>query len=158
MSKKTKWLLLILIVVAIMVVGYLRDFIAININYHLQFLDTNAERSSAHSFFDFLNNYSYQQVYYSKYALTAVFTVLNFGLGYFFLFILYRNILLMKIYAGMYATVMAVAALFFAGGLMLANPEDGYRFARILMGFLQSPVPAAVLALGFPLYQQSQHH
>lgn len=157
MNKKVKWLLIILIVVAIMVVGYLRDFIAININYHLQFLDTNAERSSAHSFFDFLNNYSYQQVYYSKYALTVIFTVLNFGLGYIFLFVLYRNILLMKIYSGMYATVLVGAALFFAGGLMLANPEDGYRFARILMGFLQSPVPAAVLALGFPLYQQSHH-
>lgn len=156
MNKKAKWLLLALIVVAVMVVGYLRDFIAININYHLQYLDTNTERSSAHSFFDFLNQYSYRQVYYSKYALTAVFTVLNYGLGYLFLRILYRNNLLMKIYSGLYATVLVAAAVFFVVGLLLANPENGYRFARILMGFLQSPVPAAVLALGYPLFQQSR--
>lgn len=155
MRKEIKWVILALLVVAFIAVGYARDFFAININYHLQHLQLQTEYSSGHSFFDFLNQYSYQQIYRSKYLLTAVFTVLNFALGAAFLYVLHNSRKMLVIYTGLYAAVFVVAALFFAGGYLVQNPSEGYHFARILMGFIQSPVPAAVLAIGYPLYRQT---
>lgn len=156
MRKEIKWVILALLVIAFVAVGYARDFFAININYHLQHLQLQTERSSGHSFFDFLNQYSYQQVHQSKYLLTAVFTLLNFILGAAFLHVLYNDRKMIIIYTGLYTAVFVVAALIFAGGYALQNPSGGYHFSRILMGFIQSPVPAALLALGYPLYRQTK--
>lgn len=156
MRKEIKWVILALLVIAFVAVGYARDFFAININYHLQHLELQTQQSGGHSFFDFLNQYSYQQVYQSKYLLTAVFTLLNFILGAAFLQVLLNDRKMLVIYIGLYAAVFVGAALFFGVGYAIQNPSGGYHFARILMGFLQSPVPAAVLALGYPLYRQTR--
>ena len=154
MSKPVKWVTIAAIVTGFVVVGYLRDFVFININYHLHYIQNNSDYSSAHSFFDFLNNFSFRQIYSAKYALTALFTAFNFLLGMAFLRILFGRGPIIKIYWGIYVAVIIVAALFFGGGYMLNDIDGGYHFSRILMGFLQSPLPAAVIALGYPLYKQ----
>lgn len=155
MWRMLKWAAVAVVVVAFVAVGYLRDFIAINLNYHLHFLQNQYEHSSAHSFFDFLNNYTYQQVYYSKYVMTLLFTVLNFLLGAFLLWLIINQQRLLIIYIWLYVLVIVASALFFGGGYLVGNPEGGYSFSRILMGFVQSPVPAAILLFGYPLYLQS---
>lgn len=157
MSKWLKWLLVFSLVVAFVVVGYLRDFIAINLNYHLHHIQNQTEYSSAHSFFDFLNNLSFWQVYSAKYLLTVVFTLLNFGLGYLLLNLVIAQKSILKILIWKYIVVTAVALLFFGGGFLVGNSEGGYSFSRLLMGYLQSPVPAAILLFAFPLYRRSLH-
>ncbi len=155
MPQTLRWGIIVCLVIAFVAVGYLRDFIAINLNYHLHFLDNNYEYSSAHSFFDFLNNYSYKQVYNSKYAMTLIFTLLNFVLGAVLLIVVLQRKQILKIYTWLYLVLVLVSMFFFGGGYLIDNAQTGYHFSRILMGFLQSPLPAAVLVFGFPLYIQS---
>lgn len=153
MNKPTKWVSIAAIVIGFVVVGYLRDFVFINLNYHLYYIQNNADYSSAHSFFDFLNDFSFWEIYSAKYVLTALFTVFNFLMGLVFLRILFGRGPIIKVFWGVYIAVIVVASLFFAGGYLLNDTEGGYHFSRILMGFLQSPLPAAVIALGYPLYK-----
>lgn len=155
MTKAQKYALAVLLVVGFVTVGYLRDFFAININYHLHHIYFETDRSIAHSFFDFLHQYNYWQIYYSKYLLTAVFTVLNFSLGFFLIRTLSNEKAVLRLYTLVYLVVIAGSVLFFGGGYLFQNPDGGYHFARILMGFLQSPVPAALMLFGYPLYRQS---
>lgn len=155
MSKWRKYALSAVWVIAFVVLGYLRDFFAININYHLHHIYFETDRSIAHSFFDFLHQYTYWQIYYSKYFLTAVFTVLNFAIGLSLIRTLFQEKKIIHFYAWTYVLVILLSAMFFAGGYMIQHIEGGYHFARILMGFLQSPVPAALMLFGYPLYKQS---
>lgn len=157
MGKSSKWLILAALAVAFVVLGYLRDFLFINLNYHLYHIQNATPTSDAHSFFDFLHNYSFWQIYSAKYALTAAFTAANFTLGYLLLKTLFGKSALLRWYTLVYVIVLTGAGLFFAGGYAVGNPNGGYYFSRILMGFLQSPVPSAILALGFPLYLQSRN-
>lgn len=155
MGKARKWLWIALIAVAFVAVGYLRDFIAVNINFHLYHLQNETEHSAGHSFFDFLNRFSFWQIYIGKYAMTIIFTLVNFALGYALLRIVTHQKALLRIYIGMYVVVTIGALLFFGGGFLIGNSDGGYAFSRMLMGFLQSPVPAVILVFGYPLYQQS---
>lgn len=154
MTKTQRWILAAALISAFIVVGFLRDFIFINLNYHLAHLKVEGSRSYAHSFFDFLHQFSFMQIYYSKYVITLIFTIANFVLGYSLIRIVLKNQNLLRLYAVLYAVVTASALLFFAGGFILGDPDQGYSFSRILMGFLQSPVPAAILIFGYPLYRK----
>lgn len=155
MTKTQRWVLAATVVVAFIVVGFLRDFIFINLNYHLAHLQVEGSRSYAHSFFDFLHQFTFMQIYYSKYVITLIFTIVNFILGYFLIRIVLNYRKLLRLYAVLYAVVTSTALLFFAGGFILGDPDQGYSFSRILMGFLQSPLPAALLIFGYPLYRKS---
>ncbi|TVR39071.1 MAG: hypothetical protein EA392_07680 [Cryomorphaceae bacterium] len=136
--------------------GYTRDFWALNVNYILYFQQSGQETWEGHSFFDFMLQWPVQHVYYTKYIITLVFTLVNFVLSAAFVWVLFQNKLLLKLMVAMYALISLVALVFFAGGWMLDSAETGYSYARLLMGFLQSPVPAAVLSLSYPLYRKSQ--
>lgn len=155
MNKTQRWVLIAALILAFILLGFLRDFIFINLNYHLAHLKTEGSRSIAHSFFDFLNQFTFMQVYYSKYVITLLFTILNFLLGYFLIRIVLSTEKLLRLYAFLYIAVTAAALLFFAGGFIVGDSDQGYSFSRILMGFLQSPVPAALLIFGYPLYRKS---
>lgn len=155
MTRSFKWLTIISLAVAFIAVGYLRDFIAVNLNYHLHYIQNQTEYSSAHSFFDFLNRFTFWQIYLSKYALTIVFTFLNFGLGYHLLRTFFTDRFILRVFIWKYLVVTAVALLFFGIGFAVGNSEGGYAFSRLLMGYLQSPVPAVILLFAFPLYRRS---
>ncbi len=155
MNKPQRWVLVATLVTAFVVLGFLRDFIFINLNYHLAHLKAEGSRLIAHSFFDFLNQFTFMQIYYSKYVFTLLFTIINFLLGYFLIRIVLHTKKLLQVYAALYGVVTAAALLFFAGGFMVGDADQGYSFSRILMGFLQSPIPAAILIFGYPLYRKS---
>ncbi len=133
--------------VVFIALGYLRDFIFVNINFQLFALHEN-EPSRAHSFFSFLERFTYDQLYYSKFFLTGLFTLLNLLTGWGVLYWLFRKrqYLLWSLY--LYIAVGLIALLFYSGGYWMNDPHGGYAFARLFMGFLQSPVPFMLLVMG----------
>jgi hypothetical protein len=155
MSLRGKWLAICLIVLAFVIVGYLRDFIMVNINYLLDFVQTPDKEFYAHSFFDFLKTASFKQLYYGKYLLTLLFTLFNLALGLAFIRVIFKDKMLTKILVIIYVAVFLAAALIFVAGFLIGSVDQGYLFARALMGFLQSPVPCAILLLAYPLYKQN---
>jgi len=155
MNQRGKWLAICLIVVAFVIVGYLRDFIMVNVNYLLDFVQTPNKEFYAHSFFNFLKTASFKQLYYGKYLLTLIFTLVNLGLALAFIRVIFRDKVLAKILLFVYGAVILAAAFIFAAGYLIGSVNQGYLFARALMGFLQSPVPCAILLLAYPLYRQN---
>jgi hypothetical protein len=156
MNKWQRNSLTALIVVLMIIAGYLRDFFAINLNYLLFYKQGGTETWEGHSFFNVLLSYSAGQLYAGKYLLTGVFTVLNFFLGALLLRVLFNQKSLLKLYFTVYITVLAVAVLFFAAGYLAFTADAGYSYARTLLGFLQSPLPAGILAVSYPLYLKSK--
>jgi len=155
MNRLPKFALTALLVVGFIITGYLRDFVMINVNYTLDYLKFDQREAYSHSFFHFLLKYSFKQVYYGKYVLTLLFTVINFGLAWLLLKAAFNDLKLNRVLLWIYLVVFAGALLLFAGGYVLNAVDKGYYLSRVLMGFLQSPVPCAMLIFGYPLYQKS---
>ena len=146
MNKINKWVFLILLSVILLILGYLKDFIFININTHLFYVKRNLEDLRSHTFFNFLNNFSFKTVYYLKYFLTAFFLS-----TYYFVSVLVLRILnkinLVKYLKIIYLVVIFISAAFFLGGFFLNQPETGYSVSRVFIGPLESPLPLIFLLL-----------
>lgn len=155
MNQLPKFALIALLVLLFIITGYLRDFVLINVNYTLDFLKFDQREAYSHSFFHFLLKYSFKQVYYGKYLLTLLFTLINFGLAWLLLKTAFNDLKLNRVLLWIYLVVFVSALILFTGGYALNAVEQGYYLSRVLMGFLQSPVPCAMLIFGYPLYQKS---
>lgn len=132
---------LLLFAVLFICIGLLRDFIFVNWNYQLDYSQNQRSFSYAHSFFDFLNTFTYTQLYWGKWMLTSVFTLINFTIGWFYI----KELKLKKQLLKMYITITIVALLIFL--LSYLNVNFAYSTSRSLMGFLQSPIPTVVVLL-----------
>ncbi len=143
MSKILRNILLVLVAVAYIAVGYLRDFIFVNINFAIKKLRSGAE-FQGHSFMEFLKDFDPSTLFASKFLLTAVFTVLNVLLGLGALFLLFRSKIYLRWFLLLYGAVLLLALLSYGVGHLIGSPQQGYSIARLFMGFLQSPVPAMV--------------
>ncbi len=141
-------------ILAVVMLGFLRDFIFVNINYQLQHLYYQTEHTYAHSFFAFLSDYSYQQLYYGKFALTALFTLLYLVLTSLSIQLIYRKRQWLKWILYLFGAMVTVAAIFYGLGYAFGNPTRGYKLARVFMGIVQSPIPLMVLIPAFSLIKK----
>lgn len=149
-NNKTRGLL-VLLVGAMVALGFVRDFIFVNLNYQLSFVYYEKERSFTHSFFDFLNNYSYSQLYYSKWWLTGIFALLNILLCLVLVYLLFKSKRKVKVAGLILSGLVVLAFIGYAAGYLTGSTDTAYRFARTIMGALQSPLPALFLIPGFLL-------
>lgn len=120
------------------VLGMFRDFVFVNWNYQLDYVQNNRPFSYAHTYFSFLDSWTGKQVYIGKWVLTGIFTLFCFLIAYVLLPNTYRTWLI-KIYA---------LSILVAGALFLSNQigfSKGYVLSREIMGFLQSPLPFIIL-------------
>ena len=144
--------------------GALREFVFVNVNYQLQYLYYEMDVSYAHSSFDFLNDYTYAQLYRSKWILTIAFSGLFIGLNTAFLWMIYPHRQTIKWTLLCFAFLIVAAGLIFGIGWALdAMFADGtevngesildhaYAITRKIMGIVQSPIVAMVLAIGLRL-------
>lgn len=149
--------ILLLVIVAIYIgLGYLRDFIFININFAIDKMRSGTP-FEGHSFMEFLKDFEPRTLFASKYFLTMTFTVLNFLPGAFAIYLLFRIRRYLNWYAMLYATVLLVSLLFYGGGHLLNFEQHGYSLARLFMGFLQSPLPAMMFIPLLWLHQREHY-
>jgi len=150
-----KWARVCIALILFTGMGFLRDFLFVNINAHLYFLNGRSGESMTHSFFGFLNQWSFAQVYYVKYPLTFLFVLTNFALSWWILQQLFSDRNQLRWLLRIYLALGFLAAISFGIGFLAGKPEEGYAYSRIVMGILQSPVAALVLVASRPLYTQS---
>jgi hypothetical protein len=139
--KNNTWLPFLIATILFIALGLARDFIFVNWNYQLDFVEHSRSFSYTHSFFDFLNNFDFQQLYWSKWLFTGFFTVCNYFVGYF----LFKKLSIKTPILKTYLLVFSAAILLF--GFAFVGYPKGYLLSRELMGFLQSPLPTIVLLL-----------
>lgn len=155
MSLKTK-LQLVFLLLLFVACGFFRDFVFLNVDeqsriayYH----DTDSHL--AHSM-KFLERFSYETLYYMKWALTLFFSLLFMGLSLLVIRLFHTRADYLRWTLLAYSSLFVLAALFFGGGYLIHQWEKGYVFARFLMGLAQGPVPLMVLLTGFRLLELSR--
>lgn len=153
-SNKGKLALGILALVSIIALGFLRDFLFININYIIDRLYYNLEVYYYHSFYSFLEPWEVGGLMKLKWGLTLVFMFLNLGLSVLILKNLFAKprLPLRMLYGG-YVLLFLVSGFFYLIGNAGGLPELGYTLARRFMGVLQSPVPLMFAAILHVLFQ-----
>jgi len=137
--KKQDWIKSGIAVVLFILLGVLRDFIFINWNYQLNATLNNQSFTYAHSFFNFLTNWSYVALYWSKWVLTAMFCLANFLIGYFY----FSSTSIRKQLFFIYIIVGTFGLIIF--GLSYLEFNKAYVLSREIIGFLQSPLPTVLL-------------
>ena len=153
MKKLSPSSILYLSILAILIIalGFLRLFLFENINYHLQFLYYDMERSYMAESLNFLRSFTYDELYEIKWILTILFslTYLLFTCLVIKLLFCVRKYVLWTIY--IFAAIIFISFVLYTSGYLINQDAIGYRLARICMGVVQSPLPLMVLIPAFTL-------
>lgn len=155
MKRTLRNILILLIVAAYIGVGYLRDFIFININFAIKRM-RSGEEFQGHSFMEFLKSFDPSTLFASKFLLTGGFTVLNFLPGALVIFLLFGSRTYIRWFFLLYGAFLLVSLLLYGAGHILGMPQEGYSLARLFMGFLQSPVPLMIFVPLCWLYRRER--
>ncbi|MBN4051358.1 hypothetical protein JYU16_00930 [bacterium AH-315-M05] len=153
MKKLSSLSILYLSILAILIIamGFLREFLFVNINYHLQFLYYHMERSYMAESLNFLRSFTYDELYKIKWILTILFTLVYLFFTCLVIKLLFhgKKCVLRTIY--IFAAIIFISFIFYTSGYLINQDAIGYRLARICMGVVQSPLPLIILIPAFKL-------
>jgi hypothetical protein len=135
--------------------GFLREFLFIKINLQLVTLYYNHE--NAEKTLEFLTQFSYNNLLWIKWGLTAFFTILYLVITLFISHLIFsRNVFVKWITIG-YISSTLISLLIYLAGAYIAYPIECYRIARSIMGVLQSPLPLMVFIPAVSLLKMSEN-
>ncbi len=134
-------------IIALLGLGFFREMLFVNINsvlYNKYFQPTD-EAHIYHHVFAFLTYFSYKTLYISKWFITLAFVALFWFIQKKFIFYLFAEKKALFWLSMLYLSLLLLTGISFGAGWLFGNLEQGYRFSRIFMGLLQSPVPCMML-------------
>ena len=153
--KVRKRILYLVIAVAAVCMGFIRDYVFLNFNAQIHFLD-GYHYNYTHEGMMWLDSggYSIGQIVAMKWVSTVLFTLFFLLLTLWALWLVWHDRKYLRIAIWLYIALFIFSGLSYAVGTELMNSYFGYRFARIFMGFAQSPVPLMILLPAFYLYKR----
>lgn len=136
--------------------GFSREFLFVNINNQLYKLYYNNPDYIIPESLRFLSNFSYSQLYYSKYPLTIFYFLAYFFTSLWAARVLSSTKTVSKWIIYIYAILLILAGITMFYNYFLNNQLDGdaYTFSRWLMGIAQSPLVAFFTIASATLYTQ----
>lgn len=153
-----KYAFLLLLILALLFLGYYRDFVFRTINSMLQARDYDVDYSPPSSM-EFLEDFSYKSLINMKWVLTVVFSLCYLLLALLTLKILFNNRKYRTVTIGVYLSITLVSGMFMLCGLLFVGTSARmYEFARYLMGMLQSPIILMILIPAFKLSGQEPNN
>ncbi len=148
-TKTLKRLFLGLFLLAFILTGFIREFVFVNINYQLSYLYYHDEYNWVNKHLDFIKSFSYMQLYQAKWVLTFVFSIIYLALSCWLTHFLFKKRRFIKIMIGVFSLFGIIAILAYCTGYLLHDTASGYKFARIFMGIVQSPLIPMILMPAF---------
>jgi len=146
----------LLLVILIITLGFYRDYIFVNINAQLDYLQGRFHYYT-HPYLGVLNKLTESELYQLKWFLTLFVTLLYLSISSLVLLVLFRNKKPVLWLVYFYLSVFILAGVCYLLGHNFNFAAKGYRFARILMGFIQSPIPLMIVILGVILDTKKQN-
>ena len=144
MSKKIKIGVLVTIIV---LSGFGRDYIMVNINWIIKHLTLGAP-NYAQTFFNPLLNWKISNLILLKWVLTLIFTMYFFSLTYFSVKLIFKtNPLGLQYVKGFYFLLIIISIVLYGIGYMFNIQQAIYPTVRTLMGVLQSFIPLMLIYL-----------
>lgn len=153
MGKKISILVLLSFII---VLGFLRDFLFVHLNYQLAFLYNNNHTYFNQTSQDLFQGLSYLQLYYGKYLLTFVFSLLYYLCALSIHWLLFKKYFFKQIsviYTGLTLLAFGILTL----GYCLSKSTEFYPLSRYIMGFVQSPILICIL-VGYTYLEQKPTH
>ncbi len=152
---KIRWLLCFLFLFWLL--GYIREFFFVNLNnimYEKYYGHTTLPVPLSMRFF---TRFSYEVLYYSKYAYTLLSVLLFFGLSYAAVKQLSAQKKLSRFLIYSYLILLFLAGVSMVYGYFINNrlQDDEYTLSRWLLGIMQSPILCLILLASEKLYNKS---
>lgn len=141
--------LVIFLLIIIVLSGFGREYIMVNINLVIKHLSLGAPNYSQ-SFFYPLLDWQLVDLDKLKWLLTILFTFYFFGLTYFLIKAIFpANKKYHKITVLFYLIIVLLSGFVFVAGYISGYTNEVYRTVRTLMGIVQSFIPLMILYLLF---------
>jgi hypothetical protein len=145
LSKKLKIAGFVLLLLCL---GFFREYFFVSINGVLFNKNYNPAGYDIHVIsppLRFLNVFSYNTLYISKWFITPFFVLLFWFIQKRFLSLIFNEKKTTHWLSVLYLSLLLLAGIAFFAGWMIGHLHGGYRFSRIFMGLAESPVPCMIL-------------
>jgi hypothetical protein len=155
---KTKRIVRYLLLAATVVTaGFVRDYIFLNLNAQIDYLQ-GYPFNYTHKAMLWLDSggYSVGQIVGFKWIATVAFWLLFMGLTLLSVYVVWNSRKYFRYVIWLYVGLFLFSGISYVLGNELLNSYYGYRFARIFMGFAQSPVPIMILIPAIYLLRQQK--
>jgi hypothetical protein len=147
-------LLLAGIILLFVLAGFFREYVFLNWNEQMRVTYYNSPDPHVSPAMQWLSAFDYSTLYYLKWPLTFLFSVLFAGLSVTAVHVTFHNKIYNRITWLTYAGVFAAAFLLFAIGWLLNEREATYTISRFLAGLIETPVLLAVLMASFLVHRR----
>ncbi len=150
MKTRSKFIILIAIL-SFVILGFIRDSVFVQVNAYLGFLRTGNQKYLLVVNLGVLEYFTYYPLYYTKFILTFLFTLLYLGLSVLVIKTTYQNPQYTKITMLFYFVTFILSLLIYVSGYVFTDIYKAYALSRYIMGVLQSPIACILLFFGFKL-------
>ncbi|CAN5120990.1 hypothetical protein BH09BAC5_BH09BAC5_08010 [soil metagenome] len=147
-SNKNK-LIIALLSILYIVCGFFREFIFLNINEQSRIAYYHDADSHLAASMKWLEGFSYNTLYYSKWPLTLLFTILFTFIASRIIKLWFADKMLVKITWMAYGITFATGLLFYLAGSLSGHRETTYDIARFLAGLTETPAMLVMLLASF---------
>lgn len=130
----------------IIILGFYREFVFVNINEQL-FALWYEEESRASKWIPFIHSVDYYPLYYAKWVLTVLFAGLFYWVTGLILRLIFQKSF-WKVLLAIYSVLFIGAGLALGIGYLIDAFERSYIIARFLMGIAQSPLILMIMIPG----------
>ncbi|TND06486.1 MAG: hypothetical protein FD123_3524 [Bacteroidetes bacterium] len=134
--------------------GFFREFVFVNINEQMRVTYYQTNDSQVAPSMQFLNSFEYGTLYYAKWPLTFLFTVIFAAFAALIVRAIFQNRRLVIITLLAYSAVFFTGLLFYGIGVLAGSVERFYVIARFLAGMVETPALLIVLVPAFYLFRQ----
>ena len=145
-----------MVVITLIGLGFFRDYFLKNYNMYLYQLYYKDMSYPVAPEFGFLKNFSYMQLYYTKYFLAAAFALLYFSICLLVIHVEFKKPLFLWISFYFHLAVSLIVLFFYIYGTWMQGGERISEVSRSFLALLQSPL---FLMLLFPAFKlnSTQH-
>lgn len=145
------------VTLSLFILGFFREFLFENINGHLHYLWKEESNPYLPDSLFFLENASYWNLYYGKFILILLFSILYLYGSLVLIKLFFKEKLYRKFTIFFFGGIFLLAVLIFAIGFPFGAEHETYGVARKLIEFIQSPLACFFLIPAFALYRKEKN-
>ncbi len=152
-----KWLFGIGIAGLLILMGFIREFVFENMNAQLYKLWYDYKDYQLPEALSFMGSWEADTLYYAKYPLTLFTVLLYYTVAQITIRYYFKERKLRRLSLFAHALFLLIGGLFYLYGVVFNDFDQGYKFSRIFMDFLQSPLLLMILLPACKLLETTEN-
>ena len=144
-----KYFIAIMLVFLLFILGFLRDYLFVNINGQLYYLFYQKPNPYLSNYLTILNQFSYKQLFYFKFWLTGVFFLIYLLGSLLVIKTLFKRKNKVLLTMNIYLLVFITSFVIYGIGILFGFGNQAYTISRFMIGWVQSPLALFVIIPAF---------